>query len=52
MAGKVCVSCGRLTDKYVEFKCPKCAKSTIVRCYSCRENFTRYTCKECGYEGP
>ncbi|HVA83074.1 MAG TPA: zinc finger domain-containing protein [Candidatus Aquilonibacter sp.] len=52
MPGKVCSSCGKLTDKYVEFKCPKCTKSDIVRCYHCRETFTRYTCKACEFEGP
>ncbi|MDE1855707.1 MAG: RNA-binding protein [Candidatus Micrarchaeota archaeon] len=50
--GKVCSSCGRLTDQYVEFKCPSCGKGHIVRDYRCRENFVKYTCKECGFEGP
>ncbi|MDE1827929.1 MAG: RNA-binding protein [Candidatus Micrarchaeota archaeon] len=52
MPGKICVSCGRLTDKYVDFKCPSCGKSVIVRCYHCRENFIKYKCADCEYEGP
>ena len=52
MPGKVCVSCGRLSDKYVDFKCPKCGKVELVRCYNCRETFIKYRCKECEYEGP
>lgn len=50
--GKVCVSCGRLSDSYTEFKCPKCGKSTIIRCKHCREISNIYKCKECNFEGP
>ena len=28
--GKVCTSCGRLTDNYVAFKCPECGAWTDV----------------------
>ena len=50
--GKVCISCGRLTDSYTEFKCPKCAGNTIIRCRHCREVSNVYKCKECNFEGP
>ena len=49
--GKVCVSCGRLTSEYTEFKCPKCGKTTIIRCAHCREISNVYKCSECGFEG-
>jgi len=52
LAGKVCTSCGRLSHKYVEFKCPKCGEATIVRCEHCREAYTSYKCPKCGFEGP
>ena len=52
MPGKSCVSCGRLTSDYTEFKCPKCGKETIIRCLHCREIGNRYICKECEFEGP
>ncbi|MGC8662743.1 MAG: zinc finger domain-containing protein [Candidatus Micrarchaeia archaeon] len=50
--GKVCTSCGKLTSKYVEFKCPKCGEETIIRCMHCRETYTKYKCPKCGFEGP
>ena len=50
--GKVCTSCGRLTDKYVAFKCPSCNEQEIFRCEECRLNHTKYRCKKCGFEGP
>ncbi|MBS3108753.1 RNA-binding protein [Candidatus Woesearchaeota archaeon] len=34
------------------FKCPKCSKSEIVRCYHCRQIASKYKCNECGFEGP
>ncbi len=52
MPGKVCVSCGRLTSDYTEFKCPTCGKGHIVRCHHCREISNGYKCSECGFEGP
>lgn len=50
--GKLCVSCGRLTNQYVEFRCPSCGEGNIIRCYSCREKHTRYRCTKCDFEGP
>lgn len=52
LSGKVCSSCGRLTSEYTEFKCPSCGETTIVRCKRCRENFARYKCEKCKFEGP
>lgn len=52
LPGKTCVSCGRLTHEYTEFKCPACGKETIVRCYHCREISNTYVCKSCKFEGP
>ncbi|MCL4373766.1 zinc finger domain-containing protein [Candidatus Marsarchaeota archaeon] len=52
LPGKRCVSCGRLTSEYTEFKCPKCGKGTIIRCDHCREITNSYKCDVCGFEGP
>ena len=52
MPGKVCVSCGRLTNDYTEFKCPTCGSGSIIRCHHCREISNSYKCKECNFEGP
>ena len=50
---KVCGTCNKeVTTDYVEFKCPKCGKSRIVRCEACRNNAKPYACKECGFMGP
>jgi len=47
-----CVSCKReVTDNYIKFKCPNCGRE-IIRCHNCREIAARYTCPECGLEGP
>ncbi|MBI4043937.1 MAG: RNA-binding protein [Candidatus Diapherotrites archaeon] len=49
----VCSSCNTLVLKdFVEFKCPKCAKHTILRCKHCRQTAKTYTCPECGFTGP
>jgi len=50
--GKVCVSCGRLTHEYTEFKCPSCGEGTIIRDRHCREITNVYKCTKCGFEGP
>lgn len=52
LPGKVCISCGRLTSQYVEFKCPECGKSNIIRCSQCRETYVLYKCPDCSFEGP
>ena len=52
LPGKVCVSCGRLTHEYTEFKCPSCGDSTVIRDKHCREITNIYRCPKCGFEGP
>ncbi len=52
LAGKNCSSCGRLTNQYVDFACPRCSETIIVRCDDCRKNYTRYRCSKCHFEGP
>jgi predicted RNA-binding Zn-ribbon protein involved in translation (DUF1610 family) len=50
---KKCSSCGReVKQNYVEFKCPACGKTDVVRCNSCRILGTKYKCGECGFTGP
>ena len=50
---KVCQSCNKEVNvDYLEFKCPNCLKSRIVRCKHCRETAKTYKCAECGFEGP
>lgn len=34
------------------FPCPKCGKQTIYRTRQSREIVVKYTCPECGFEGP
>lgn len=36
----------------VTFKCPNCAKSTIIRSSTARALVAKYHCAECGFEGP
>ncbi|MFW9805419.1 MAG: zinc finger domain-containing protein [Candidatus Thorarchaeota archaeon] len=36
----------------VKFQCPSCGEFTIWRCESCRRFSNRYTCPNCGFEGP
>lgn len=52
LAGKVCISCGRLSSEYTEFKCPQCSEGTIIRDAHCREISNAYRCPKCGFEGP
>ncbi|MEM5802488.1 MAG: zinc finger domain-containing protein [Candidatus Aenigmatarchaeota archaeon] len=50
-----CTSCGTnvLSKKnFVRFMCPKCGKVKIIRCSTCKNLGTKYTCKECNFEGP
>ncbi|MEK6941977.1 MAG: zinc finger domain-containing protein [archaeon] len=50
---KVCTTCNtQVTKSFVEFKCPKCAKTHIIRCDHCRTTSKAYKCPECGFEGP
>ncbi|MBN2127457.1 MAG: RNA-binding protein [Candidatus Diapherotrites archaeon] len=50
---KVCGSCNKeVSDDFVEFKCPSCGKSNIIRCLHCRATSKEYKCEECGFTGP
>lgn len=52
LSGKVCISCGRLSSEYTEFKCPQCGEGAIIRDIHCREISNTYRCAHCGFEGP
>ena len=50
-----CVSCGvdvEVQDNWVQFSCPECGKSTMIRCKKCKEMGNPYKCPECGFVGP
>ena len=49
-----CSSCGiRLVDRgCTSFVCPSCGQTAIGRCINCKDQSTKYVCKECGFEGP
>jgi len=52
---RYCSSCKKeiINEKgAVEFPCPNCGKTTIIRCEHCREVFAKYKCPNCGFEGP
>ncbi|MBU1121006.1 MAG: zinc finger domain-containing protein [archaeon] len=50
---KKCISCNKeVTRDFVEFKCPKCGKAGITRCFKCRSTSKVYKCPQCGFEGP
>lgn len=36
----------------VRFKCPSCGEAEIVRSKKAREIAMKYTCPNCGFEGP
>lgn len=41
-----------VTTDYIEFKCPNCGKSRIVRSLHARATAKTYKCEECGFIGP
>ncbi|MBN1645572.1 DUF1610 domain-containing protein [Candidatus Woesearchaeota archaeon] len=50
-----CISCKTniANDRgSVKFLCPGCGKHEIIRCKKCRQIVAKYTCPECGFEGP
>ena len=50
---KICTTTNEeVTSKYVEFKCPKCLGSNIIRSSHARETSMPYICPECGFTGP
>ena len=52
---KICISCKKDITNDIGatiFMCPSCGKYEIVRCSSCRQIVAKYSCPECGFEGP
>ncbi|MBE0527095.1 MAG: DUF1610 domain-containing protein [Candidatus Thorarchaeota archaeon] len=50
-----CTSCHASVspqEDSVKLQCPSCGELTIWRCESCRRFSNRYTCPNCGFEGP
>lgn len=55
MTENKCTSCKRRIDVVpgsTIFLCPKCSKTTIIRCGDCRKIAAPFKCHECGFEGP
>ncbi|HDI10377.1 MAG TPA: DUF1610 domain-containing protein [Euryarchaeota archaeon] len=50
-----CISCQRdikPRERSVKFFCPSCGEVLLWRCEVCRIHGNKYTCPECGFEGP
>ena len=49
-----CMSCGVPLVKQgrASFKCPGCGNVLLGRCTNCRGQGVKYTCPECGFQGP
>jgi len=50
-----CTSCGiRIENQknWVDFECPGCEKSRIIRCEKCRKLMNVYQCPKCEFIGP
>ncbi len=50
-----CVSCGKKVESeknWVEFPCPGCGKTRILRCERCKKLENQYECEKCGFTGP
>lgn len=55
MAKLVCGTCKAPVANLAgsaRFLCPQCSKVEIVRCATCRRNAAKYSCPDCGFEGP
>lgn len=51
----ICSTCGNHVmskNNFVQFECPDCGKSNIVRCKTCKDLGNKYQCKECEFVGP
>ena len=50
-----CTTCGLSVESekiWVDFKCPSCGKTKIIRCERCKRLENPYTCEGCGFKGP
>lgn len=50
-----CSSCGvRIENQknWVQFECPGCGKTKIIRCEKCRSLMNVYECSNCSFRGP
>ena len=50
-----CTTCGTKIENqknWVEFECPSCGKSAIIRCERCRKLVNVYECPNCKFQGP
>jgi predicted RNA-binding Zn-ribbon protein involved in translation (DUF1610 family) len=50
-----CTSCGTRIENqknWVEFDCPSCSKTVIIRCEKCRTLMNVYECPDCKFQGP
>ena len=55
MASRNCTTCGtHVTSRknFVEFDCPSCGETRILRCNKCKESSNKYKCNECEFVGP
>lgn len=55
MADEFCISCKRKITNLggaAKFMCPNCSKYMIARCVRCRRAAVKYTCPDCGFQGP
>ena len=52
---KLCISCKKEINNdagSVEFSCPSCGETSIIRCTHCRDVGANYICQNCNFEGP
>ena len=55
MEKKICSTCRSHVmskDNFVQFDCPDCGKTQIVRCKTCKDLSNKYKCTECEFIGP
>lgn len=55
MSKKMCSTCGvnvMSQENFVEFDCPDCGGSKIVRCKMCKDLSNKYKCSACEFVGP